>query len=176
MAKLAKLIDENGVARLVDNTKTLINSEVIKTVVVKAGSGLVETKEEGLAMCDSEGNVGMKYDTNGLDAAKLSTHFRSLLGNIGGSSSLVETNDEGFAVCDNEGNIGMKYDTEGLDTAKVSTHFLSLLGNIGGSSSLLKSVSVVENGLFLVDDNYNIGCYIDSTGLHVINVPEVVTM
>ena len=35
MAKLAKLIDENGVARLVDNTKTLINSEVIKTVVVK---------------------------------------------------------------------------------------------------------------------------------------------
>lgn len=128
MAKLAKLIDENGVTRLVDNTKTLINSEVIKTVVVKAGNGIVETNEEGLAMCDSEGNVGMKYDTNGLDAAKLSTHF------------------------------------------------LSLLGNIGGSSSLLKSVSVVENGLFLVDDNYNIGCYIDSTGLHVINVPEVVTM
>lgn len=123
-----KLIDENGVARLVDNTKTLINSEVIKTVVIKAGNGLVETPEEG------------------------------------------------FAVCDSEGNIGMKYNTEGFDTARVSTHFLSLLGNIGGSSSLLKSVSVVENGLFLVDENYNIGCYIDSTGLHAINVPEIVTM
>lgn len=176
MAKLAKIIDENGVARLVDNTKTLINSEVIKTVVVKAGSGLVETKEEGLAMCDSEGNVGMKYDTNGLDAAKLSPHFRSLLGNIGGSSSLVETPEEGFAVCDSEGNIGMKYNTDGLDAARVSTHLKSLLGGIGGSSSLLESVLVVENGLFLVDENYNIGCYMDSTGLHAINVPEVVTM
>ena len=88
----------------------------------------------------------------------------------------METPEEGFAVCDSEGNIGMKYNTEGLDTARVSTHFLSLLGSIGGNSSLLKSVSVIENGLFLVDDNYNIGCYIDSTGLHAINVPEVVTM
>lgn len=119
---MTKLIDENGVARLVENTKTLINSEVIKTVVVKAGSGLVDTNEEGLAVCDSEGNVGMKYDTEGLDAAKLSTHFLALLG------------------------------------------------------SLLESVSVVENGLFLVDENYNIGCYIDSAGLHTINVPEIVTM
>lgn len=122
MAKLAKLIDENGVARLVDNTKTLINSEVIKTVVIKAGNGLAETNEEGLAVCDSEGNIVMKYDTEGLDAAKASTHFKSLLG------------------------------------------------------SLLESVSVVENGLFLVDENNNIGCYIDSTGLHAINVPEIVTM
>ena len=117
-----KLIDEKNVARLVENTKKLIKSEVIKTVVIKAGSGLAETNEQGLAVCDSEGNIGMKYGTEGLDAAKLSTHFLSLLG------------------------------------------------------SLLESVSVVENGLFLVDENYNIGCYIDDTGPHAINVPEIVTM
>ncbi len=114
---MTKLIDENGVARLVENTKTLIKSEV-----TKSGNGLVETNEEGFALCDSDGNVGMKYDTEGLDAAKLSTHFLSLLG------------------------------------------------------SFLESVLVVENGLFLVDENYNIGCYIDSAGLHAINVPEIVTM
>ena len=37
------------------------------------------TEDQGFFIVDKEKKIGMKYDTNGLDVAKLSDHFKSLL-------------------------------------------------------------------------------------------------
>ena len=40
------------------------------------------TQETGFYITDSNNNIALKYDTNGLDVVKLSTHFKSLLPSI----------------------------------------------------------------------------------------------
>ena len=40
---------------------------------------IATTEEKGFFVVDSEKKIGMKYDANGLDVAKLSDHFKALL-------------------------------------------------------------------------------------------------
>ena len=42
------------------------------------------TEEEGFFYADAAGRVALKYNTDGLDAAKLSDHFQSLISGGGG--------------------------------------------------------------------------------------------
>lgn len=44
-----------------------------------SGGGVASTTEKGFFVCDSNGNIAFRYDSNGFDAAELSTHFKSLL-------------------------------------------------------------------------------------------------
>lgn len=46
---------------------------------------VAQVSDNGFYLVDSDGNVAAKYDENGLDAAKVSYHLKSLLG---GSSSI----------------------------------------------------------------------------------------
>lgn len=83
--KILFKIDANGVdmALLSAHLKELIKSiPGIGNGTVTESSGISETLESGFYIVDSEGKVAIKYDANGLDVAKLSTHFKSLLPSI----------------------------------------------------------------------------------------------
>ncbi len=78
--------------------------------------------EEGFNVTDAEGNVGMKYDAEGLDAAKLSDHMQELVKSIPGIGAgaagttyenLVQVSEDGFYVTDAEGNIGLGMNASG---------------------------------------------------------------
>lgn len=92
-------------------------------------------QENGEFHIDNFGNIGYKYDENGLDFAKLSEHavelIKSLIGGGGGGGDgqnvrIVE--EDGFFIVDNNGYIGLKYDENGLDSAIISNHFKNNFG------------------------------------------------
>lgn len=66
----------------------------------------------------------------------------------------------------------IRYGADGLDTDKVSDHFVSLISSAIGQLSILVTN---EDGLFFIDENMNIGCSINSDGLHAINILEYLT-
>lgn len=66
----------------------------------------------------------------------------------------------------------IRYDANGLDTDKVSDHFVSLISSAIGQLSVLVTN---EDGLFFIDENMNVGCSINSDGLHAINILEYST-
>lgn len=78
--------------------------------------------EEGFNVTDSNGNVGMKYDAEGLDVAQLSAHIQELIRDIPGIGSgaggttyenLFQVSEEGFYVVDSDGNIGFGLNAAG---------------------------------------------------------------
>ncbi len=102
----------------------------LKNKVAKLGS-IASTTNEGYFVIDEEGNVGLMYNANGLDAAKLSEHFVQILkdaglgsGSVSGVSQIAE---QEFAVTDENGWVGLSYSSKGLDAAKLSTHFKTLI-------------------------------------------------
>ena len=54
-------------------------NEVNEKAEQGGGASLPDTEENGFFLVDSAHYVGMKYDEYGLDAAKLSTHFKELI-------------------------------------------------------------------------------------------------
>lgn len=74
-------------------------------------SGLVTVTEDGWFIVDEALNVVMKYDADGLDVAKVSDHFKSLLG---GGAVLVQVVEDGLYFVDEQMNIGAKLTTDGL--------------------------------------------------------------
>lgn len=47
--------------------------------MIENAGGIVNTNEDGFYIIDQSGRVGMKYTNDGLDVAKLSSHFQTLL-------------------------------------------------------------------------------------------------
>lgn len=47
-----------------------------------------KVSDDGFYLTDSNDNVALKYDVNGLDAAKVSEHLKSLLISSGGNPSI----------------------------------------------------------------------------------------
>ena len=108
--------------------------EAIGTVEPKTEYGdnkdsrISSTEEKGFSVCDSNGNIGMKYDEEGLDAAKLSKHFISLLGlpSSGPSHSTgttllktVSVDEDGLYFVDCNMNVGCSIDGNGLHTINM---------------------------------------------------------
>lgn len=113
-----------------------------------------EVEETGWFLVDGELNVAMRYDADGFDAAKVSDHFKSLVG--GGYTLPVAspTSLGGVKV-----GSGLSIDASGV---------LSASGGGGGGNF----IETVEDGFFIVDQSLNIGVYVDANGIHANNILE----
>ncbi len=84
---------------------------------------LSQVQENIFAICDSDGNIALKYDNSGFDVAKISEHFSSLLSNSVSSKNLlqvIEVDEPGLYYVDAELNVGEKRD-------KTGTHAINLV-------------------------------------------------
>lgn len=109
------------------------------------------------------------------------------------SNRFPQTQNGGFHIVDSDNNIGMRYDENGLDFAAIASHAISLLidsgiagydyvseeiarleamigGGGGGHDSHIELTA--ENGMYFVDENLNIGAYLDENGFHAKNIIE----
>jgi hypothetical protein len=81
--------------------------------------------EDGFHVIDDNLNVGMKYDEDGLDVAKVTSHFVEVLKASGISADDVMsshaslTNEDGFFIADEELNIGVKVDSDGIHAKNI---------------------------------------------------------
>lgn len=117
----------------IDNLKAVIaanvyenhNNEVTANMVKAALNAIVDmlfqqTAENGWHLVDEQRNVALKYDTDGLDAAKVSEHFKSLIGGGGGSvSGFSEVIEDGLYFVDESLRIGAFLDSEGLHAVNL---------------------------------------------------------
>ena len=80
------------------------------------------TDDNSFSVCDSDGNVVLRYNNEGLDAAKVTRHLAELISALlktnDATSLLVqrETKENGLYFVDNERNIGLCIDSTGLHT------------------------------------------------------------
>ena len=91
-----------------------------------------DTEEDGIFFTDNEGRVFLKYDNeNGLDANKVSEHFKGLVAPSTPSSSsdiMKEVDESGAFFVGADGKAFAKYDDiKGFDVNKVSKHFKGLV-------------------------------------------------
>ena len=118
----------------------------LSTVLSSISSMLQQITEVGYNVADPSGNVCLKYDGNGFDTAKLSTHIISLIksgiGNIGGNDTrLIETIEDGFFIIDDNGYILFSIDpTNGIQFAKLGTKAKEALSDAGISEGLTYTV------------------------------------
>ena len=128
-------------------TGSLLQNALI-TIINEIGALLCITNENGFFVVDSSNYIGLKYDNDGFDVAKLSKHFIELVkasGLGGGDSNLLcITNENGFFVVDSSNYIGLKYDNDGFDVAKLSKHFIELVkaSGLGGGNSNLEIIEL----------------------------------
>jgi lysophospholipase L1-like esterase len=133
---------------------------------VKRKAELKDTEEDGAFFCDENGKVFMQYDEDGLDANKVSEHFKGLVAPDlspyptrqeveemipeSGQSGLGNTTEDGAFFCDENGKVFMKYDNEhGFDVNKISEHLKEMIGSPGQSGL----VNTEEEGAFFCDEN-----------------------
>lgn len=91
----------------------------------KLDGTLPQVEEDGFHVADAQGNIGMRYDGNGLDAAKVNAHFVEVLKASGvatGSvidSVAVEVEEDGFFFVDEQLNVGVKVDSDGIHAKNI---------------------------------------------------------
>ncbi len=74
----------------------------------------LQVSEDGWFIVDSSNNIVLKYDTNGLDVAALSSHFLSLV--VG----FIQVSEDGFYFVDSSYNIGAYVDDDGIHAPNIS--------------------------------------------------------
>lgn len=122
------------------------NLSKINYYVNRIKKGIPNVTEEGFHVADESGNVGLKYDNLGLDAAKLSKHLKELIKNIDGigeNQYTRETAESGYYLIDSEGNIVLSYTSDGLNIAKGSANLKKIVKN---SDGFLGGLSTMYNG------------------------------
>ena len=156
--------DESGLCDLILSFRNLrIELNAIKSSVNRKAE-LKDTEEDGAFFCDENGKVFLKYDNeHGLDANKVSSHFKGLVApdltpyptteeveemieESGQSeqSGLVNTEEDGAFFCDENGKVFMKYDNEhGFDVNKVSEHFKGLVAQ-SSSAIRRKNIAILK--------------------------------
>lgn len=75
--------------------------------------------EDGWHLVDEQLNVALKYDADGLDAAKISDHFKSLLGGGGGGGDFIQVTQDGVFFVDESLNIGVYIDANGIHANNI---------------------------------------------------------
>ena len=82
-----------------------------------------KTDDISFSVCDSDGNVVLRYSDEGLDAAKVTTHLAELIGQIiGGSISLleqIEVEENGLYFVDADMNVVASIDDKGLHSINI---------------------------------------------------------
>ena len=155
------IVDRGGtvLAAKLESFKTMINdSRAAIMLTDNRTSGVTKSTETGLFVTDNNGNVVVKYDANGLDAARLSAHFlnfissglnidaaiatvNSMRGDVlkinSKTSNIGKSVETGLYVSDVNGKVVAKYDSNGFDVQKLSSHFLSLIPNAKSSIKIL---------------------------------------
>lgn len=116
----------NGLSTILSNISTLVQ----------------QVSENGYNVIDDAGNIGMKYDANGLDVALLSTHLinliKSAVGTTGGNDDRIfETEEEGFFVVDQDNNIIFSIDpVNGVQFAKIGDRAKEAIEDAGVTGGL----------------------------------------
>lgn len=105
----------------------------------------VKTVEDGLYIVDENGNVVLKCNNQGLDAAKLSEHFKEFFIKIVKSENqyILETTESGYYLIDGENNIALSYTSDGFNIVKGSANLKKVVEN---SDGFLGGLSTMYNG------------------------------
>ena len=155
------VVDSSGLvlALKLDMFKSLINSNRASIMLNNnRTSNVTKSVDTGFYVTDSNGNVVLKYDSDGLDALSISDHFLNfvsqeldidaaitLVGKMRSdvlkisskTSEIGKSLDTGLFVTDAYGKVVTKYDGSGFDVYKLSSHFLSLIPNAKSSIKIL---------------------------------------
>ncbi len=92
---------------------------------IAAKSEMLHVDKDGFHVIDEDLNVGTKYDKDGLDAARVSSHFVEILKSAGIStgdvmtSHAAEVNESGFFIVDESLNVGVKLDSGGIHAKNI---------------------------------------------------------
>lgn len=112
---LKAIIDLN----VYENHRNEVQANMVKAALISIVDMLFpQTAEGGWHLVDEQLNVALKYDDDGLDAAKVSDHFKSLLGGIDGGDFL-EVVEDGFFFVDSGLNIGVYVDANGIHANNI---------------------------------------------------------
>lgn len=113
----------------VDDTPIAGSNKLVKSggvyAAIASKSEMSLINEDGFHIVDENLNVGMKYNENGLDISKASSHFIEVLKASGInvdniiSSYASLTNEDGFFIIDEELNIGVKVDNNGIHAKNI---------------------------------------------------------
>lgn len=87
-----------------------------KTLYELINSRVHEVSENGWYLVDEFYNVVMKYGADGLDVAKVTDHFKSLLGGGGGGGddAFMEVEEDGFFIVDDQLRVGFQVTDSGV--------------------------------------------------------------
>lgn len=132
--------------------------------------------ESGFNVVDDAGNVGMKYDENGLDVAAISSHMQGLIKSIEGIGlELGETSSTAYAGDKGKANTtAIASLIESLGTLQNNLSSL-ITSNSGAHTTFSTAISrlqalirqIAENGFNVIDENGNVGMKYDDSGLDV---------
>lgn len=130
--------------------------------------------ESGFNVIDDAGNVGMKYDENGLDVAAISSHMQGLIKSIEGLGlELGETSATAYAGDKGKANAtAIASLIESLGTLQNNLSSLTT-SNSGAHTTFSTAISalqalirqIAENGFNVIDANGNVGMKYDDNGL-----------
>lgn len=111
-AEVQEILDavQNPDTTPVAGSTNLITSGGVQAAIAEVGSkSNQQVAENGWFLVDENLNIGLKYDSDGLDAAKVSKHFTGLLGGM-----FAEVAESGFYVVDTNLNIGVIVNNSGV--------------------------------------------------------------
>lgn len=94
-------------------------SWALETISAEDIATFLQVNEDGWHLVDEQMNVALKYDADGLDAAKVSDHFKSLLGGGGGSGDFIQVAEDGLYFVDAAMNIGAYIDEDGVHAPNI---------------------------------------------------------
>ena len=138
-----------GYAKMTDLVELQVIINNLKAMTTNLVGLLTSVAEDGFHVTDITGKDVMNYTLDGLDVAKVTEHFISLILKNGSVTtkilapeiinkiaSLVSVAEEGYHFPDATGKDVMSYTVAGFDVAKVSEHFVQVLNAAGVTGSL----------------------------------------
>lgn len=148
---------------LVPFSKNLIESKAVSKEFHKIkDKTLFKTNKKGLSIADKNGEIALQYDEDGLDAGKVTDHFKNIITSGLKEVSPQKTTQRLFTVTDENGNIAAKVDEKGsFDAIDFGTNLSEKIDKKIES----KNAKTVELGFYITDENGNTVVKIDDEGI-----------
>lgn len=70
------------------NTAARVGDAFLSVVDMFEGVMIIKVKEDGFFIVDKDMNIGLQYDTQGINVAAITQHFKNLVGSGGGGGGL----------------------------------------------------------------------------------------